>query len=646
MPYFGSHSTRLHALLLVAAHLKTSQESWTAVLMEIQVFASIKTPANPDMERSSSTASLSPLSRHSQTPSSHLDLSLSDTSAPTQVTHSANQNPPLQLPHDVILAILEHVAPTTIPQCALVSRAWNQATSLILYSRPYLPSLVSISLYLSVVELSKAEAELPDTPPNHQPFHRMARSITFSRQQLHNASQDPKQKHSDNIVKSQSSLFRLLVIDRMNDEWMFVHPLVMRLLEACERVDNLSEVLGEENSASRPASRRRTNRPSTGVWHSAGDHAVDENNTQDGPSVELLASALQTPPTPPTTPPINPSSNTQARPRIPTDSLMDPARLLTNLLHLYRRLLSIFSDFGISPPKAYDSLIVLLSLFQSRELSFWAGTSEASFESVKSLVFAQLRPILNAMSTAILIEVQYITLSSQRLLDTYCMMYYRALAYANSLNLSLVLDILQEAARAKHLFESCTTSSAAGHSDSQPTCASSAERILQAMQLMFHRNPFNLPRAQQPYSTPEPLESDNQVHVHLSNNHDLDSTEEEPKDFDSIGGLLSSRSALREGILSFAPGSMNSETAEFIEELLDPMGDLEVMLKNEDASGSLDEYERAMEMAKCIRWMKEVVRWQKAGKQMEPVKDLLRRSMARIDRLRMVQRRYGISFMD
>ncbi|KAJ3240535.1 hypothetical protein HDU81_003418 [Chytriomyces hyalinus] len=644
MPYFGSHSTRLHALLLAAAHLKTSQEIWTAVLMEIQVFASIKTSSKAVMEKSSSTASLPLSSRQSQTPSSHIESS-SDSSAPTQATHSSNQAPPLLLPHDVILAILEHVAPTTIHRCAQVSRAWNQAATLILYSRPHLPSLVSISLYLSIVELSKAEASLPDIPPNHQPFHRMARSITFSRQQLYSANHDPKHKHSDNIVKSQSSLFRLLVIDRMNDEWLFVHPLVMRLLEACERVDQLSELLGEDNTTTRSASRRRINRPSTGVWHSASDQAADETNTQDGPSVELLASALQTPSTPPATPPINLPPNAQSRPRIPTDSLMDPARLLTNLLHLYRRLLSIFSDFGIAPPKAYDSLIVLLSLFQSREVPFWAGTSAESFESVKSLVFEQLRPILNAMSTAILIEVQYITLSSQRLLDTYCMMYYRALAYANSLNLSLVLDILQDAARAKHQSENGPTSSSNSHTPSPATGALSAERILQAMQLMFHRNPLNPPRAQ-PDTTPELAESDNHDREGLPNRTFHSTEGEEAKDFDSIGGLLDSRSALREGILSFAPGSMNSETAEFIEELLDPMGDLEVMLKNEEANGSFEEYERAMEMAKCIRWMKEVVRWQKAGKQMEPVKDLLRRSMARIDRLRMVQRRYGISFMD
>lgn len=75
--------------------------------------------------------------------------------------------------------------------------------------------------------------------------------------------------------------------------------------------------------------------------------------------------------------------------------------------------------------------------------------------------------------------------------------------------------------------------------------------------------------------------------------------------------------------ITFPPVGLNDEVAEWI------------------SSVPLNDVDDSVDFSACINlwnsWLREVIRWQHASRQMEPVKDLLRKSMAKIDTLRGIQ---------
>ncbi|KAJ3294709.1 hypothetical protein HDU79_010555 [Rhizoclosmatium sp. JEL0117] len=610
-----------------------------------------------------------------------------------------NQIPPEQntprgpthnLPHEIITAIIQFVPSTSLHECALVSRRWNNVTTPIMYGNPFLPTVTSISAFLSHIEQTKAADRLDGLFVDHLHwnYHALTRAVTFTRvmppppsseDSTDGVSISKRQSMNEDIVKTQSSLFRLLVTDRTNPDWSFIHPILLRLVKACERLEEGHEYL-HDNSAKHKKKqiprRRNTNGTSTGQWHTVTTTGLTDEQppTAPGPSVsqpiQSNSSTLESVSASSTSLP-SLSTTPNSRSRTPVESLMDPDRLLSNLIKLCRRVIGLCDTFGVAPETIVDSLLLFLGLLESFEKPVWqlGLLSEESFKEIKKCVFDKLRGILNAISTSILIEVQYVTVSSQKLLDSYCMLYYRALAHANAMNLGVVLDILQlsfnsslcKSAQHNKIRNASREFTASSKQDpDSPTyhrpATKPAHKILQALTLMFHRNLFNFPRNNTPDGVALDIPPTTTIHPDIPPTTPLNPTEQsnqQQQDFDTLGGLLTSRTSLREGLMSFVPGSMNSETAEFIQEILADTSDLETQLTTtslQDQSGSntngARDFEEALEVAKCVRWMKEVVRWQRAGRQMEPVKDLLRKSMARIDRLRGVQRRYGLYFMD
>ncbi|KAI8925277.1 hypothetical protein BC831DRAFT_461738 [Entophlyctis helioformis] len=91
-------------------------------------------------------------------------------------------------------------------------------------------------------------------------------------------------------------------------------------------------------------------------------------------------------------------------------------------------------------------------------------------------------------------------------------------------------------------------------------------------------------------------------------------------------------STLRDALLTFPPTSINGEMVEHLHRITEMDYDLR------EPGGT--------ELKLWVSWLNETIRWHTASKQMDPVKDLLRGSMHKIDQLRGVQRRYGLSFMD
>jgi hypothetical protein len=81
---------------------------------------------------------------------------------------------------------------------------------------------------------------------------------------------------------------------------------------------------------------------------------------------------------------------------------------------------------------------------------------------------------------------------------------------------------------------------------------------------------------------------------------------------------------------------MNSEICEFLETSLE---------KTEFPNPAWIDDELS-ELIRWRKWITIVIKWFKSSKQMEPVKELLRGNMTKIDQLRELQHRYGIVFMD
>ncbi|KAJ3392519.1 hypothetical protein HDU84_004004 [Entophlyctis sp. JEL0112] len=610
------HYLRLSALLVAASRLKRlairgnsgfvsdERNVWRAIMAEVDLLHSLQAPRVRQALSDSQVLQL--------ISSTSLDqFTRTDCARPTSMPMTSTRRN-LHFPNELITAIASLVPTSCLYHCALVSRRWNNVITPILYGDAVCPTVSSISKLLYLCQQSNVSRNL------RWKYSELAKAITFSQPVV--TINAPGIEES--IIETQSSLFRLFVLDRANQSWSFVHPILSRFFVECGKLDMLQEQLTVSESEKRSSGLQRNNTASQpNIPAQLHEDAISNQSPATGFGssqsipIDHQSSAASI---------SSSNSRPQSSSRIKTDCLSNSNSLLSNLAKLCKRVVKLSVELGIDSQRTLDFAYYLLALFESFDRAIW-GVSRFTIESfrlVKENVFEKLKQALKPISTAVLIEVQYISVSSQRLLDAYCMMYYRALAHANALNLSIILDILQRASLELKSQQNPSTNTNVAV-DRHNLSRKPSHRILQALHLLFHRNLFRTTRNES--SDPpsgEPAEAEN---------------------YDTLGGLLESRYSLREGLMSFAPGSLNSETAEFIEQLLEFNDELAAALAEEYPN---DPNCENIEIAKCIRWMKEVVRWQRAGRQMEPVKDLLRRSMARIDRLRNIQRRFGIQFMD
>lgn len=95
--------------------------------------------------------------------------------------------------------------------------------------------------------------------------------------------------------------------------------------------------------------------------------------------------------------------------------------------------------------------------------------------------------------------------------------------------------------------------------------------------------------------------------------------------------------ALKDALVSLSPNSVTNEMLEMIEEL---------MSKGLDENES--EYSKTFkeELKAFQAWLISLIEYKQANLELDPVKDYLRKSMARIDVFRKLQRRLGMRFLD
>ena len=328
----------------------------------------------------------------------------------------------------------------------------------------------------------------------------------------------------DHIFQSHSCLYRLIVQDR--DLYPGFHPIFLNLVKAFPNVKQIKEIRHTLSSSS----------------------------------------------------PIN----TYLR-RSPRPGLNMSDYILTRLLKSAKTTFEMKEWSHIEVHLIQPICIFLLDLFQN-ENHLLSQLIPNGIRNCKHSVVTKVRNALNILSSALLLQVQYVTICSQRLLDAYCMIYYEALDLSNWLNVD----------RLKILIET---------TDSEPRIREQVDCIYDCLTLLFHE-----------YSSPS---TDN-----------TDSTDEEslvPKkrilDFDKVKNVIT----------TFPPSGINKETCEFIEHTLE----------NHVMDWSMDlEMNESNDLHYWRQWLQSILVWHKASKQMEPVKDLLRSNMSKIDMLRGVQVRY------
>lgn len=251
--------------------------------------------------------------------------------------------------------------------------------------------------------------------------------------------------------------------------------------------------------------------------------------------------------------------------------------LLTRLLRNARRILETQEWKGVSPLMSQETCLFLLDMFQS-DSHMIGSLAVGCLRKARPGVISQCRHMLNIISGALLIQVQYVTLCSQRLLDAYCLIYYEGLDVCGSLDVDNLEKVLNSFNRAQLSYP----------------YAGEAKAIHDCLMLLYAKSCSEIP------------EDCDKSDCISSPSKELD--------------LLKLRSSLA----SFPPSGANKEVCEFFEGTLEKTLWTNVLWRDQD----LDELSRWKE------WLEMIVKWQRASQQMEPVKELLRTNMAKIDGLR------------
>jgi hypothetical protein len=249
----------------------------------------------------------------------------------------------------------------------------------------------------------------------------------------------------ENILNSHSCLYRMIVLDR--HLYPGTHPIFMDLIRSFSNLKNIVEI---------------------------------HNNTDESPQINFLR-------------------------RVPRVGHSMSDYILSRLIKYSKRMQDMKEWSCIDFNKIQSICIFLLDLFES-------GTTLAKLmpqaaKKAKTPLLHKIKSVLNCLSGSLLLQVQYVTLSSQKLLDAYCLIYYEALDVSNMLNLDRLASIFEKKKAEDYGYQK------------------EADCIEKCLQLLFHK----------------------------------DSESSEPMDFEKI----------RHGITSFPPSGVNKETCKRIRQFID-----------------------------------------------------------------------------
>ena len=433
------------------------------------------------------------------------------------------------LPTELIIQILSHLDQENLASLSITSKRFCRLATPQLYSNPYLTSPGSIHRFLSSLK----------TKNSHSSF---VTKIIFAPTKIGSLA-DPTVANSkfDLIPDVHSGLFKILINTRSNPEpeMSLVHSIFYEFAKYASNCFSLEE------------------------------YGCHKENRQFLAERDLNGKNVVS--------------------KIPSSNVV--------LSFLHRSCQRWFNEFpewdGLKNSlfECYQTVLLLLQWLQGDFHPIWHRVGSSVVRSVKGLIINKCKSFLSHLNSSLLLQVRFITGNSQRLLDCYCLIYYRVLALAQSLDVQKLSEAMQ-----KTPIQKKEENKVDSDLNSSLTINQKAARsIYEALTIIFH---FRIPSE---LFTPNQIP---EVPVELMQNI----------------------------LLTFPPSSINSETAELIGRIL------EVDLDNQDATSPM--------LQKWTRWLREIILWHEASIEMEPVKDLLRKSMAKIDSLRTIQRRYGVNFME
>lgn len=552
----------------------TSKEIWSLLLMVTLKLAKVRTPINP--------------SKYFTLPPSKARIDPIPQSPKRQDDCKFDL-----LPTELMLLVVEHIdSQETLFKLSLVNKRCNSLISPLLMAKPYLTSPKSISSFLSSIS-------------NGMGQH--ITQVTFGPSMVGSlAAREKPRTDFEFIPYVHSGLFRLLIQERQSPIFTdnLVHPVFYEIAKCLPNCKSVEE---------------------------HGNHRENLTTDSQNPQLDIFRRPRQ----------IRTVRNSANREieisKIPSSS--------ATLLFLMRACQKWYKDFpewnGIkdSVSDCLSACILLLDLYQGNFHPIWHQLGSDVVRATKPMITRQARHFLSHIYSTLLLQVRFVTSNSQRLLDCYCLIYYRVLSLAQNLDVQALASamgcpatvdsrddvavsesrmvMLQEAQRhmENESFLSLTdylppndivevvsnetlnsTSTASPQNPYFPSNMSleapqgsnmkSARMIYEALIVIFH---FRIP----------------------ANLHSSQSYPPVPVDL------------LRDILITFPPSTINSETVELISKLVN------VKLDPIEASTPV--------LKEWLNWLNEIIRWHDASKEMEPVKDLLRKSMVKIDELRGLQ---------
>jgi hypothetical protein len=457
------------------------------------------------------------------------------------------------LPTELIQRVLEYLDPN---DCALYSlsvanKRLNFILDSILYPRPYLTSPASIYRYLRTIVDSNCI--------------RASNSLTFGPSLSVGLTDRSKGSSIPHIPYVHSGLFTLLIQDRdcVFSAKNLVHPIFYQFGAIVPSWETIEEFVHHKEPFLLPGRRRP---------FFIGNSKV---------LVSKVASNSAT---------------------------------LHNLFKICQKWHQNFIEWKtITSAPAFDTCILLLELFQGDFHPIWRYVGSEGVRRIKRAVMHKVRDVLTHVYSALLLQVRFVTSNSQRLLDSYCLLYYRVLALAQDLEIDDLVQAMGFTETADPALDENEIAQIIQQQHQRET-----QNTLDDSPTVPNLSHFSLPRS-------EPCElTDVQLRARMI--------------YDALIALYRTRlppsmlcndiypkvpfQLLRAIITNFPPSLMNGETLEFLTLIVD-------VNMNMQADVQL--------IYPWIMWFKEIIIWHECSREMEPVKDLLRKSMEKIDTLRTIQ---------
>jgi hypothetical protein len=473
------------------------------------------------------------------------------------ITPTAVKSPFGSLPAELISLILDQITDQkTLHSLSLANRRWNRFIKPRLYINPYVTSPKSIESFVN---------SLDDT-------NRFGvRKIEFGPSQRGClSSADIEKDHFEFIPFVHSGLFRVLIYDRDTEKVTenIVHPIFYQLSKLVPNCDTFEEY---------------------------GYHKEVPGETTTRKEMVFNRSFSLT--------------------RIPSSSMN--LTLLLRACHQWHKEFPEWNGLKASIPNCISTCTLLLEWLQGTYHPIWHRIGSAPARDVKPLINSLVRNLLGHVYTTLLLQVRFVTSNSQRLLDSYCLMYYRVLSFAQTLDLIGLADAM-----------GCSISDESSNRISENLLMERNSRVSESESFFAEVLP-ETKISITPKSVRSSIES-----IGLSTNQDTARSIYECLilifHLRIPANLYSSKTTphvpievLKDILVTFPPSSINAETIELITWLLEH---------------KLDPTELTTPLLESwFRWFKEIILWHDASREMDPVKELLRKSMAKIDHLRTVQ---------